>query len=110
MKQQSEVSLLIAYNTELLRDICFHTSAAIQYLGEKAAISLQARHSDIQAADNVFELPVGQVSVNGNLCTLTIPDFLSIVLAPNYPDIGNGSLYDWSTVGRVKLMGINNVK
>lgn len=74
------------------------------------AISLQARHSDIQAASNVFEILVGQVSIDGNLCTLTVPDFLSIVMAPNYAVADDGSLYDWSTVGRVKLMGINHVK
>ncbi len=110
MKQPSEVCLLISYNTELLRDICFHSSTAIEYLGEEAAIHLQARHSDIQAASNVFELLVGQVSVDGNLCTLTVPDFLSIVMAPNYATANDGNLYDWSTVGRVKLMGINDVK
>lgn len=110
MKQPSEGHLLISYNTELIRDICFHTSTAIEYLGEAAAISLQARHSDIQAASNIFELLVGQVSVNGNLCTLTVPDFLSILMAPNYGVADDGSLYDWSTVGRVKLMGINDVK
>lgn len=102
--------MLISYNTELLRDICYHNSTAIEYLGEEAAISLQARHSDIQAASNVFELLVGQVSVDGNLCTLTVPNFLSIVMTPNYATTADGSLYDWSTVGRVKLMGINDVK
>lgn len=71
---------------------------------------LQARHSDMQAASNVFELPVGQICVNGNLCTLTVPDFLSITMAPNYVIVDDGSLYDWSTVGRIKLMGINDVK
>lgn len=101
---------MISYNTELLRDICFHTSIAIRYFGKEAAVSLQARHSDIQAARNVFELPVGQVSVDENLSTLTVPDFLSIVMAPNYAATDDGSLYDWSTVGRIKLMGINDVK
>ncbi|WP_173931669.1 hypothetical protein [Chelativorans sp. Marseille-P2723] len=102
--------MLISYNSELIRDICFHASTAIEYLGEEAAISLQARHSDIQAASNIFELLVGQVSVDGNLCTLIVPNLLSIVMAPNYPVADDGSLYDWSTVGRVKLMGINDVK
>jgi len=102
--------LLISYNTELIRDICFHTSTAIKYLGRDVAVALQARHSDIQAAGNVYELLVGRLSVNGNLCTLTVPDVLLIVMTPNYPVMDDGSLYDWSTVGRVKLMGINDVK
>lgn len=102
--------MLISYNSELIRDICFHDSTAIEYLGVEAAISLQARHSDIQAASNIFELLVGQVSLDGNLCTLMVPNLLSIVMAPNYAVANDGSLYDWSTVGRVKLMGINDVK
>lgn len=101
---------MISYNTPLLQDICFHASVAIKYLGEEAAISLQARHSDIQAAGNVFELPIGHVSVDGELCIVTVPDSLTIVMAPNYPATTDGSLYDWSTVGRVKLMGINDVE
>lgn len=99
--------MLISYNTELLRDICFNTSIAIEYLGEEAAIYLQARHADIQAASNVFELLVGEISVDGNLCTLRVPEFLSVTMAPNYAVADDGILYDWSTVGRVKLMGIN---
>lgn len=102
--------MLISYNTKLLQQICFSTSIAIQHLGEEAAISLQARHSDIQAASNVFELPMGQVSIDGNLCTLTVPHVLSIVISPNFAAVVDGSSYDWATVGRVKLMGINDVR
>ncbi len=102
--------MLISYNTELLQEICFRSATAIKYLGEEAAISLQARHSDIQAASNVYELPLGQISIVGNLCTLVVPDVLSLIMAPNYPTGDDGNLYDWSTVGRVKMMGINDVK
>lgn len=102
--------MLISYQSQILQEICFQSSAALRHLGEKTAICLQARHADIQAARNVFELLVGQVAVEGNLCTLTVPDILSIVLAPNYGATNGGGLYDWSTVGRVKVMGINDVR
>lgn len=107
--KQSGGCLLISYNTQLLQEICFQSSAAIKYLGEEAATSLQARHADLQAANNVFDLLVGQVSVHDNLCTLTVKDVLSIVMSPNYAAATGGAMYDWSTVGRVKLMGINDV-
>lgn len=102
--------MLISYNTELLQDVCFRDSSAVEYLGKEAAALLQARHSDIMAASNVFEIPVGQVSVDGNLCTLNVSNILSIELAPNYPPQKEDSLYDWNTVERVKVIGINNVK
>ena len=102
--------MLISYNTEILRDVCFQHSIAVKHFGENIAISLQARHSDIQAASNVFELLVGRISIDGNLCTLTMPDFLSIEMTPNYAFAERGSFYDWSTVGRVKLMRINDVE
>lgn len=110
MGPPSEGDLLISYNSEILRDVCFHTPTAIKYLGKDVAIFLRARHSDIQAARNVFELLVGRVLIEGNLCTLVVPDILSIVMTPNYFAANDGSFYDWSTVGRVKLMGINDVK
>ena len=71
---------------------------------------LQDRHADIQAADNIDDLLVGEISVQEDLCTLTFKDVLSIVMSPNYPAATGGAVYDWSTVGRVKLMGINDVK
>lgn len=101
---------MISYNSELLQEICYRTPTAIQYLGEEAAAFLQARHSDIQAASSVRELLVGQVSVDGNLCMLEMPNLLAIQMVPNYPALMDGSQYDWSTVARVKLMGINDVK
>lgn len=102
--------MLISYQSQLLQEICFHSTSAIQHLGKQAAISLQARHADIQAARNVFELLVGQVAVEGGVCTLTIPDVLSITLVPNYGASDSVKLYDWSTVERIKVTGINNVK
>jgi len=73
-------------------------------------MSLHGRHSDIQAAGNVFELPVGQVITDGPICTLVVPDELKIEMVPNYAAAGEGNLYDWSTVTRVKIMRINDVK
>lgn len=101
--------MLVSYNSELLREICFRTQCAVQYLGEEAATSLQARHSDIQAAENIFELLVGQVTIDGNSCTLEVPNLLSIRMAPNYAVLEDDLQYDWATVGRVKLMGVNDV-
>ena len=101
--------MLISYNSQLLQEICFRSSAAVKYLGEEAAKTLHARHADLEAADNVFDLPVGQVSVNDNTCTLTVQDVLSIEMSPNYATASNGLRFDWSTVGRVKLMRINDV-
>ncbi|MGO1121259.1 hypothetical protein ACTL6U_21395 [Rhodovibrionaceae bacterium A322] len=101
--------MLISYNTEILREICFCTSAAIEYLGEEAAVCLQARHSDIQAASSISELLIGQVSFDANQLILEMPNLLVIKMVPNYPALESGSQYDWSTVSRVKLMGINDV-
>lgn len=102
--------MLISYDTELLQEICFSTPTAIEYFGEEVAASLQARHSEIQAARSIHELLVGQVSINGNMCTLEIPNLLSVQMVPNYPAFMDGSQFDWSTVARVKLMGINDVR
>lgn len=107
--QQNEGQLLISYNTLLLQQVCFRTSTAIEYLGKEAATTLQARHADIQASSSVLDLPVGQLTVDGNLCTLSVKNILSIVMAPNYIAASDGSLFDWSTVGRIKVMRINDV-
>jgi len=73
--------------------------------------SLQARHSDMVAARSVYELPVGKLNfaADWSSCTLKVGEILSIQMVPNYPALGHGEPYDWSTVGRIKLMGINGV-
>lgn len=64
----------------------------------------------MQAAGNVFELPIGEITVNQNICTLTVPNVLSIVMSPNYAAANDGAILDWATVGRIKLMVINDVE
>lgn len=73
-------------------------------------MSLRDRHSDILAARNIYELPVGSISIEENVCSLIVSDLLTVILVPNYPLPDDGSFYDWSTVGRVKLMRINDVE
>tara|TARA_R110002072_G_scaffold273000_2_gene433274 strand:+ start:1736 stop:2044 length:309 start_codon:yes stop_codon:yes gene_type:complete len=102
--------LLISYDTELLQEICYRTLTAVEYLGEESAASLQTRHSEIQAARNVFELLVGKVTIEENTCTLEVPNLVSIQMVPNYGPLGDGELYDWATVARIKIVGINDVK
>jgi hypothetical protein len=102
--------LLISYQSQLLQEICFQSASVVRHLGEKEAICLQARHADIQAAQNVFDLLVGRVSIEGNVCTWQVPELLSIALTPNYGVATDGGQYDWATVARVKVMGINDVR
>jgi len=102
--------LLISYNSQALQEICFYPAIAIKILGKEAAGSLQARHADMQAATCIFELPVGEIAVNQNVCTLTVSNVLSILISPNYAVANEGTVLDWSTVGRVKLMRVNNVE
>ena len=102
--------MLISYNTQCLQKICFNSATAIKYLGENSANCLKARHSDIQAAHNVFDLPFGLLSIEGNFCTLVVSGVLSIEMIPNYGSIGDDEFYDWETIERVKVMGINNVR
>lgn len=102
--------MLISYSSQVLQEICFQHSSAVKYLGEEAAISLQARHSDLQAADNVFDLPVGAVSVDGINCALDFRNQLSIKMVANYAAAQDGETYDWATVQRVKIVGINDVQ
>jgi hypothetical protein len=108
--QQHGGDLLVSYNSQALQEICFYPATAAKVLGEVAAASLQARHADMEAADNVFDLPVGNIAVDHNLCTLTVSNVLSIVMSPNYAAANDGTVLDWSTVRRIKLVGINDVE
>lgn len=105
-----EEYLLISYNSQLLQDICFQTPTAVRYFGEEITRDLQARHADILAARNVYELPIGQVVVNENECSISFSNSLSIDMIPNYGSAIRTGQFDWATVGRIKFMRINNVE
>jgi len=102
--------LLISYNSQLLQEICYQTSVAVKYFGEGITHDLQARHSDILAAKNVYGLPLGKVIVNENECTLKFSETLSLQLSPNYGIAAESGHFDWATVRRVKIMRINDVE
>jgi hypothetical protein len=102
--------LLISYNSQLLQEVCYKHASAVQYLGEEIADYLHDRHADLLAVDNVLELPIGEISIAQNLCTLAYKGVLSIRMVPNYVTGALAEVYDWSTVERVKLMAINNVE
>ena len=104
-----ENRLLIAYNSEALQEICHQSSVAVKSLGETAANSLHARLSDIQAAFNVFELPVGSITVYENTCHYVFNDLIRILMVPNYGTIDPDEVFDWESVHRIKIMRINNV-
>lgn len=102
--------MLISYNSQLLQDICFQTPTAVRSFGEKITYDLQARHADILAARNVYDLPIGQVVVNGNKCKIIFSQSLWIEMIPNYGLATRAGQFDWATVGRVKVIRINNVE
>lgn len=102
--------MLISYNSALIQDICYNSSTAAEYIGEEAAKLLQARHSDIQAAMNIYDLPIGYITFDKNVCTLKVSEILSLAIVPNYRLANEIDLFDWSTVERIKIMRINNVK
>lgn len=102
--------MLISYNSQLLQEICFQTPIALEHFEEEITHDLQARHADILAARNVYELPIGQVIVNGNDCKINFSKILSIDITPNYGAEIEIGQFDWATVRRVKIMRINDVE
>jgi hypothetical protein len=104
-----ENHLLIAFNSKALQEICHQSSAAIKSLGAVSADALHARLSDIQAALNVFDLPVGNVTIYENNCHYIYKDLVRVLMVPNYGVIDPGEVFDWESVHRIKIMGINDV-
>ncbi len=102
-------SLLIAFNSKVLQEVCHQSTLAVKTFGAPSAASLQARLSDIQAALDVFDLPVGNVNVHGNTCHYVYKDLVRIIMVPNYGVIDPDEVFDWESVHRIKIMRINDV-
>jgi hypothetical protein len=106
--------MIIAYSTRPLRELCESQSKAERQLGVSVAAALRDRLSEMRAADNVAELPVGSpTALNGTAdaqFTLKLNDGHVLRLKVNHnkvPTTANGEV-DWARVSRVQLLAVEN--
>jgi hypothetical protein len=101
--------LELGFETKGLRRMCENDASARTQLGDEAAAAFQRRLADIEAADVITELPWLNIEygVNADAAIEFHPGYWLIIMAiPGaLPMDGNQNL-DWTTVDRIKLMGI----
>ena len=102
--------MLIAFNSLPLKKICESEKIALKYFDKDTVEKIFNRVSDLLAARNIFELPIGSPRVSSNMCIIDISDEKNIIIKQNYPTKnGKEELYHWKTVQRIKIMRIANV-
>ena len=100
----------IAFDTQRLRTLSENTAVATRELGHSAADGLRRRLADLRAAQSVCDLVASPPTQLDDPLELSIPiaDGFHLVLRCNHleaPMLNTGSL-DWSSVERVKIMGV----
>lgn len=104
--------MLIAFNSEQIRELCTVDSNAISQLGQKAAETLKNRLADIDAAEFIDEVLAGRprrAVVDGRDCyLLDLVDGLILTLVCNQvnPKLDDQGQIDWSRVRRVKVVSV----
>ena len=106
--------MLIAFAEKNLRDICENESKATSILGRKNAEKLMHRLADLRAANQVFDLIIGNPHEISGPCprdfSIDICTNISIILCSNHslnPLLQDGCI-DWSKVSRIKILRIRN--
>ncbi len=106
----------LAFENKELREICEDSKKATNKLGEELSISLRRRLSDIRAAKNIQELPIGNPmpfeNENGSFCKISLQKGHELVFCCNhiYTPKGGDDNIDWSLVRRIKLLEIKKLK
>lgn len=106
------MTLDISYGTKKIRTICENEVLALRVLPLKVVQLLFARLSDLRAALNLFDLPLG----NPNPRSSIPPGVFVISLCDNYyihfsavdlemPVVIGGDV-NWEKVRRVKILGV----
>lgn len=89
--------------------MCENNAWARKALGVDVAGALQRRLADLEAAEVITDLPWLNI-VFGADCDAAIEIhvgyWLNIVAIPGAPPMDGNQKFDWTTVDRVKLIGI----
>ncbi|KCZ62156.1 hypothetical protein L53_13010 [Hyphomonas sp. L-53-1-40] len=104
--------LELAWETEELRNICEHSSAAEAALGPLVITDFKARLADMRAAITVDDLFFGEQAQATNGSPAVIRIMLqptgSIVFSSNHSRDKDVAGVDWSQVKRIRIMEITN--
>jgi len=99
-------------NTEI-RKICEDNTVAKETYGQEVAYKLKSRLADLIAADNVMDLPVGNIFMYNNgdayKCKIDLSGGYKIIFCQNHVKVpldDNGET-NWSKVSRIKILQIS---
>jgi hypothetical protein len=99
--------LEFAFATQSIRTVCLNSQAAERKLGKAGAASLRYRLSDLRAAENINDLPIGKPSpmpTKGEL-GLDLGDHVLVFRANHDPlPVTSMKETDWGRVTRVQFL------
>lgn len=104
--------MILAFENYELRAICEINEIAVETYGDKIAFNLQKRLSDLESANNIYEIPIGDirpVEKESANYQIDINETYRIIFRQNHPraPIKDG-IIDWEKVNRIQLLKIVN--
>ena len=102
--------MVLAWENKEIRSICEDTDIAHAKLGSALAISLQTRLSELIAADNITDLPVGDpTEIEYSCCKIDLIDDRRLIFCSNHVNtpLLQGKI-NWSQVTRIKILKLEN--
>lgn len=101
--------MIVAFETQRLRDLCEDPRTAVAEFGVSAATSLRARLADLRAAVTISDLLVGDPHLSGPdraILVVVIGEGLSMLWVQNDPKQAF-SASGWYTIRRIRLIAID---
>jgi hypothetical protein len=103
----------LAFDTQLLRNLCESDQKAKQKLGRAVAEQLKRRVADLRAANTIDDLVASSPYALDGSASLAVElsDGWRVVFAANHtkvPVVGSGAI-DWSAVNRIRIVAIEQI-
>jgi hypothetical protein len=103
--------MIIAFETEYLRELCEDASMACKVLGSEVSRRLILGLADIRAARTIFELPARKPRIagdDGDLLEFELGSAAQMTWKANHPSLptNEDGKIDWRRVTRIRLIQI----
>lgn len=106
--------VIIAFDSQELRELCEQAERADEMLGKRVASRLRRRLADIEAASELPSMVVGNPRVVTHSAVermvVDLVDGFELVFVANHPKNPRNSAgrVDWAKVSRIRIVGLSN--
>jgi hypothetical protein len=103
--------LILSFKDKVIRECCENQKVAVETYGDIVSDSLIKRLSDLESAENIYDILLGNPTAVDDLCQsyqIEIENNFKIFFSQNHPDLPKNEKVDWENIYRIIIIKISN--